>query len=547
VRIARESYVFYQQKLGAKGSQALTGIVFEKIMRLSNATNKQHSKGDLITFIQVDSEKLNSLFQSLPNASRLPFQIIICLVYLYLFVGMTMMVAVAVIIFFGVVNFFIAKCIASHQMERMKFMGMRTNAVSELVENIKLIKFYSWTEKFTKKANDARNVEVKKLITRLSLRVLSLMVNTISYPITAMAIFISASLWFNIKVSVPSAIALLQVLSKLKSTTQELPDFIGQAIEFLVSITRIQDFLLIDEIEKEQIIYHGNTPESNYSISIDNCNFYWGFDKPELKKKGKKGGRKAIAESRQESLGGSVVSQRSLVINDSSDNFSRESLLSTDTEYFDDDIQPNTTKLINKVTLKNLNIQVAHGEFVAIIGEVGSGKTSIINSIIGDTLYVDNNTLERYKDEDVLEIKKGSDKNKIIEQNQKIFTKFESDRKTNLATEDYKIRIEGSMSLVQQAPWILNDTVRNNILLGNTLDEEKYNETIEICQLSIDLDILEGGDLTQIGEKGINLSGGQKARLSIARAVYAERDIVLMDDPLSALDAHVRKKIFDQV
>jgi ATP-binding cassette, subfamily C (CFTR/MRP), member 1 len=84
-------------------------------------------------------------------------------------------------------------------------------------------------------------------------------------------------------------------------------------------------------------------------------------------------------------------------------------------------------------------------------------------------------------------------------------------------------------------------------LFGEELKEDKYNEIIEICQLARDLEILEGGDLTQIGEKGINLSGGQKARLSIARAVYANKDIVLMDDPLSALDAHVRKNIFDQV
>lgn len=75
----------------------------------------------------------------------------------------------------------------------------------------------------------------------------------------------------------------------------------------------------------------------------------------------------------------------------------------------------------------------------------------------------------------------------------------------------------------------------------------KYNKAIEICQLASDLKVLDGGDLTEIGEKGINLSGGQKARLSIARAVYADKDIVLMDDPLSALDSHVKMKIIDQV
>mmetsp|Transcript_29533 Transcript_29533/g.39949 ORF Transcript_29533/g.39949 Transcript_29533/m.39949 type:complete len:146 (+) Transcript_29533:1428-1865(+) len=79
------------------------------------------------------------------------------------------------------------------------------------------------------------------------------------------------------------------------------------------------------------------------------------------------------------------------------------------------------------------------------------------------------------------------------------------------------------------------------------MDEDHYNETINICQLAKDLDLMEDGDLTEIGEKGINLSGGQKARLGLARAVYANKDIILMDDPVSALDAQVKKKIFKEV
>ena len=90
-------------------------------------------------------------------------------------------------------------------------------------------------------------------------------------------------------------------------------------------------------------------------------------------------------------------------------------------------------------------------------------------------------------------------------------------------------------------------TIRDNIQFGLPLDEDKYNRTIDICQLESDLEILEGGDLTEIGEKGINLSGGQKARISLARAVYANNDIILMDDPISALDSHVKYKIFDHV
>ena len=110
-----------------------------------------------------------------------------------------------------------------------------------------------------------------------------------------------------------------------------------------------------------------------------------------------------------------------------------------------------------------------------------------------------------------------------------------------------KLLVDGSVSLIEQTPFILNATIRDNILFGEELDIDRYNKTVEACQLGRDLEILKGGDLTEIGENGINLSGGQKARVSIARAVYANKDIILMDDPLSALDAHVKRKVFDKV
>jgi len=103
------------------------------------------------------------------------------------------------------------------------------------------------------------------------------------------------------------------------------------------------------------------------------------------------------------------------------------------------------------------------------------------------------------------------------------------------------------LSYSQQIPWIQNKTIKENILFGLPYDEAKYRETIQICELTRDLEILPNLDETEIGEKGINLSGGQKARVSLARAVYADRDLILLDDPISALDANVKKKIFENV
>ena len=106
---------------------------------------------------------------------------------------------------------------------------------------------------------------------------------------------------------------------------------------------------------------------------------------------------------------------------------------------------------------------------------------------------------------------------------------------------------QGKIAYIPQQPFLLNATLRDNILFGKVYDEELYNSTIKICQLLPDIEMLPGGDQTEIGERGINLSGGQKQRVSIARAVYSQSDIYLIDDCLSALDAYVGKAILDDV
>ncbi|KAF9359851.1 hypothetical protein BGX26_011228 [Mortierella sp. AD094] len=150
--------------------------------------------------------------------------------------------------------------------------------------------------------------------------------------------------------------------------------------------------------------------------------------------------------------------------------------------------------------ISDINLALQKNCLLSVIGRVGTGKSSLIAALCGD--------LERVSGE---------------------------------------IRIRGSVAFVPQQAWIMNDTLRANILFGNTYDPVFYQKTIEACCLQQDFDMLLGGDMTEIGERGINLSGGQKARISLARAVYARADIYLFDDPLSAVDAHVGRTIFDKV
>ena len=108
------------------------------------------------------------------------------------------------------------------------------------------------------------------------------------------------------------------------------------------------------------------------------------------------------------------------------------------------------------------------------------------------------------------------------------------------------IQVNGKVSFASQEPWLFNGSIRHNILFGNEYDEFRYKNVIKVCALEKDLILLPFGDDTLVGERGVSLSGGQKARITLARALYCDVDIYLLDDPLSAVDSQVAKHTFQR-
>ncbi|XP_053133014.1 multidrug resistance-associated protein 1-like [Hemicordylus capensis] len=151
-------------------------------------------------------------------------------------------------------------------------------------------------------------------------------------------------------------------------------------------------------------------------------------------------------------------------------------------------------------SLNNVSFAVPECRLVAVVGQVGCGKSSLLSALLGE-----------------MEKREGY------------------------------VSLKGSVAYVPQQAWIQNATLKENIMFGREVKESQYNRVVEACALLPDLEIFPSGDKTEIGEKGVNLSGGQKQRVSLARAVYCNADIYLLDDPLSAVDAHVGKHIFDKV
>ncbi|NWJ11165.1 MRP9 protein, partial [Crypturellus undulatus] len=165
------------------------------------------------------------------------------------------------------------------------------------------------------------------------------------------------------------------------------------------------------------------------------------------------------------------------------------------------EILPSETERENGTTtiLQHLSFTVKKGKIVGICGNVGSGKSAIISAILGQ-----------------------------------------------MNLHDGIVAIDGTLAYVSQQAFIFHGSIRENILFGEEYNEQRYNYVVNVCSLESDMEIFPHGDMTEIGERGLNLSGGQKQRISLARAVYANRDIYLLDDPLSAVDAHVGKHIFER-
>ncbi|CAA7030052.1 unnamed protein product [Microthlaspi erraticum] len=148
-------------------------------------------------------------------------------------------------------------------------------------------------------------------------------------------------------------------------------------------------------------------------------------------------------------------------------------------------------------TLQNVNLEMKHGTKLAVCGPVGAGKSSLLHALLGEIPKVSGN-----------------------------------------------VKISGSIAYVSQSSWIQSGTIRDNILYGKPMDTRRYNAAIKACALDKDIDGFGHGDLTEIGQRGLNLSGGQKQRIQLARAVYADADVYLLDDPFSAVDAHTAGVLF---
>ena len=523
--------------VGNKSSVELNNLIYDKLLKLSPSVNIK--AGDIYNYIQSDSHKLYKLMSSCPNIISIPFLIVMYNYLLFKYMGISFIIGFIVMILFLIINYYYRKQFSKYLKLYLKKSDQRMRVTTETFNNLKVIKLYGWDNFFLRKIQLARNEELDALNKRYYITTISQTLLWLA-PIAMSVSSIGLYQYINKTFKVENIFTCLAIFTSIQNPMRSLPTTFDIIMETIASMRRIEYFLKLPEIQNDKIIRNDyNTKNNGIAIQIINGTFKWGkiqssakVQKNDILPQKPKGDTNLKPNLISSYIQLSKIPSNYQPLPSINKNESKLFLeLENNIKYKDtktgetypslspkteknkrslisfDDNKP-TLPLIptgpKKITndegyLNNINLTIKEGEFICIIGEVGSGKSSLIQAILNNMIILQNNNT--------------------------------------------KIIVNGKISYVGQEAWIQNNTVQNNILFYQPYNPEKYQKILNLCELNQDLNSFPGGDLTEIGEKGVNLSGGQKARISLARAMYCDNDIYIMDDPISALDAHVGKNI----
>ncbi|KAG0270789.1 Multidrug resistance-associated protein 1, partial [Linnemannia exigua] len=467
--------------LGIQARAATIAMVYRKSLRLSPQAKQSCTLGEITNHMAVDAERWIDASIYLPLLVTVPFELSISIYLLYKLLGWSLIAGLAVFAILVPIQAKMAGVMNGFQDEKLKWMDNRLRLMTEILTNIKIVKLYNWEMPFRQKIDALRSKELKAL---KGLATVGSLLAIVFSSITLLMALVTFSVYATIggpnmtpgKLNSEIIFVSITLFSIMNRPLGLVAHMISKTIAVDVAMKRIQNFLLMEEIDTSIVKRYSRQPKSLGSgegeepvlaVNIEQGTFSW---------------------EKQE--GATTVTTAEL---DTSALGERQPLLSAART------QPRSA-VSAKATLSNINLRVLDGHLTAFVGRIGQGKSSLMSAIMG----------EMYK-------LHGS------------------------------VSVYGDLAYVPQQAWIINATVRDNILFGKAFDEDLYDRVIYASGLKPDFEMLSAGDQTEIGERGINLSGGQKQRVSLARAAYQDADIYILDDPLSAVDAHVDQHLWQNL
>ncbi|KAK4621385.1 ABC transporter 7 [Fulvia fulva] len=418
----------------------------------SPVDDSQVTSGAIINLMAVDSFKVSEISAYLHFLwAETPVQFVLAIVLLYLFLGNSSIVGIAMMGLLLPVNMYIAKQFTSVQKKILAATDARIHTTNEVLTNVRIIKYFAWEQRFLGLVEEKRVTELKHLRYRYIIWAVAATIWSGAPIVITFLTFLVYTL-VEKKDLVPSvAFTALSLFSLLRIPLDQLADMVAHVQESKVSVDRVEEYLNEPETNKYKQLRSDELDEDGDPlIGFENGTFSWGSQ--------------------------------------DSDDFK----------------------------MMDLDMYFKVGQLNVIIGPTGSGKTSLLMALLGEMTLLDGAVF------------------------------LPGGRSREEVKRDPETGLTESVAYCAQQAWLVNGTIKENIVFASRFDAKRYKNVIVACSLQRDLEILDAGDQTLVGEKGVTLSGGQKQRISLARALYCDARHILLDDVLSAVDSHTAKWIFDK-
>jgi ABC-type multidrug transport system fused ATPase/permease subunit len=441
-----------------------------------------------------------------------PFQITANMIILFRLFGISFLWSFCTFIALITIAWLIEYFYIKTKKKLLKNNDDRIKTTSSILQNIKVIKMYTYESLFYNILKRKRENEMNNYKRIENIFVLTDFIHWL-IPLFLSVVSVGVEAFTNDEISIENIIVAIDIYDSLAYPLYRIPIFMASLLNTLLSMKRLEDFLNEENIEETK----GKIKEEQEAAKLNRYIKYRDDDQYSI-----------IIENTDFGIKGKKKEE-------------------------------------DKILLNDINIKIKKGSIVGILGETGSGKTNLVYGILRhfntitdsnediDFFTTSNNLNYGFNDKKMVSKDINNNNNNEEEKSIELSNSFSSDeQEKKLERKDSELKtrsaqrmvINGTISYACQTPFVINDTIKNNIEFFNKDNLAKFWKVIEVCQLSDDLKLFPSNEYSEVSPGGSNLSGGQKARICLARAVYNDADIYILDDPISSVDPIVFNKIY---